>query len=78
MIGQECNNLYVIIITQNMSSNSIFLSILVFLILLTNKELQQGKKCLGDTVLNEISWLLGRWDGLPPPKPFENLSLDLT
>lgn len=70
MIGQECNNLYVIIITQNMSSNSIFLSILVFLILLTDKELQQSKKCLGDTVLNEISRLLDRWDGLPPPQPF--------
>lgn len=69
MIGQEYNNLYAKIITQNMSSKNIFLSILVFLILLTDKELQV-KKCLGDTVLNEISWLLGTWDGLPPPQPF--------
>lgn len=43
--AEMCNNFHTEITNQNMSSNSIFPSILVFLILLKARELQQGKKC---------------------------------
>lgn len=44
---------YIIIINPNMSSNSILLSILVFLFLLKTKELKQRDKFPYHTVLNE-------------------------